>query len=207
MAALRTVLFAFVFLALAPCAARADFTPEQQQAIKSVEGYLDAISTFKAHFVQTDNDGKEMGGTFYLKRPGKMRIDYDPPVTDFIVADGLLVYYYDGQTKRQSNAPIGKSLANFFLRKNLTLSGDISVSELKRDKGQMEVTLVQSKNPLAGSLTLLFNETPLQLLSWRVVDAQGLVTTVRLTNIESGNPLDSALFHYYDPAKKVFNNN
>ncbi len=173
---------------------------DQQQAVKAVEDYLGGITTLRARFIQTANDGKQQTGTFYLSRPGKMRIDYDPPVTDFIVADGILIYYYDGQMKQQSSAPISHSLANFFLRKDLKLSGDISVSDVRRANNTLQMTLVQTRNPLAGSLTLMFSENPLQLQSWRIVDAQGLVTEVSLQAVEAGSPLDNAMFHYYDPA-------
>jgi outer membrane lipoprotein-sorting protein len=203
---MRFVLFAFIFLLLLPRIAVADQTPtlapDQQQAVKSAEDYLGGITTLRAHFVQTANDGKQATGTFYLDRPGKMRIDYDPPSKDFIVADGFLIYYYDGQMKQQSSTTISRSLADFFLRKDLKLSGDISASDIKRDKSTLEMTLVQTRNPLAGSLTLVFNETPLQLLAWRIVDAQGLVTEVRLLSLEMGIPLDKSMFHYYDPALK-----
>ena len=200
---MRIFSLAFALLVLLTPMAQAQENPEQQQAVKTVEDYLGGLTTLKAHFVQTANDGKQLTGTFYLDRPGKMRINYDPPVTDFIVADGLLVYYYDGQMKQQSNTPISRSLADFFLRKTVKLSGDISVSDMKKDKNTLQMTLVQTKNPLAGSLTLVLSENPLQLQEWRIVDAQGLVTGVKLSDVTTGITLDSDLFHYYDPAHKA----
>ena len=199
----RFFLCAFFFLALLPFPSFAAENAGQQQAVKSVEDYLGGITTLRAHFIQTANDGKQLTGIFYLNRPGRMRIEYTPPVKDFIVADGFLIYYYDGQMKQQSSTPISKSLADFFLRKDLKLSGDISVSDIRRDKDTLQMTLVQSHNPLAGSLTLILGANPLQLRKWRIVDAQGLVTEVSLSDIETGIALDSNLFHYYDPAHKA----
>jgi outer membrane lipoprotein-sorting protein len=200
---------------LLPAVSFAD-DPERQAAIQSVEDYLGSLSTLKARFVQIANDGKQVEGTFYLKRPGRMRIDYDPPVKDFIVADGALIYYYDAELKQVSDTPISRSLADFFLRKELRLSGDVSVSDVKRDNGSdvkdgkptLQLSIVQTSNPLAGSLTLILNQNPLQLQSWRVVDSQGIVTEVKLLDIETGIHLDSNLFHYYDPAHKehLYNN-
>jgi outer membrane lipoprotein-sorting protein len=188
--------------AVQPAAAAPAATPvsaptsaEQQQAVNDVQEYLNGITTLRARFVQTDNDGKQENGTFYLNRPGKMRIEYDPPNKDLLVADGVLIYYYDSKMKQQSSAPISRSLADFFLRKNIVLSGDISVSDIKHENDTLQMTLVQARNPLAGSLTLLLSEKPLQLLAWRIVDQQGLVTEVRLTGSEMGLPLDSKLFH------------
>lgn len=178
-----------------------DSFEDPQQAVKAVEEYLGNITTMKARFVQTANDGTQMTGTLHLKRPGRLRIDYDPPSKDFIVADGALIYYYDSKMKQQSSAPISRSLADFFLRKDLTLSGDISVSDVKRENNTVQLTLTQTKNPLAGSLALMLSEKPLHLLAWRIVDAQGLVTEVRLTETEFDNPMNNSMFRYYDPAR------
>ncbi len=143
------------FLAALPCA-RADDLPEVQAA----EAYLSGLDTLHARFIQTSGSGRQVAGNFYLKRPGKMRFQYDKPVTDFIVADGLYVYYYDGEMKQQSHTLISRSLANFFLRKNLKLSGDVKVTDVKRDGGLLQVSLVESTNPLGGTLTLGFRKTP-----------------------------------------------
>jgi outer membrane lipoprotein-sorting protein len=183
--------------------APASVPPLSLPEVQAVEAYLNGLGTLKSRFIQTDNDGKQVGGTFMLKRPGRMRFEYDPPITDFIVADGLLIYYYDGQMKQQSSVPIGHSLANFFLRRELKLSGDVEVSEVKRGGGLLQITLTQTKDPFAGSLTLGLSEKPLELKKWRIVDAQGLITEVELFDSESGIKLDGSKFHYYDPSRKV----
>jgi outer membrane lipoprotein-sorting protein len=175
---------------------------EPMPEVTAVESYLNGISTLRARFIQTANDGQQVTGTFMLKRPGKLRFEYDPPVKDFIVADGLFVHYYDGQMKQESSAPISQSLANFFLRENLKLSGDISVSEVKRDDSLLQMTLIQSKDPLAGSLTMMFGENPLELKKWRIVDTQGQVTNIELAGTKQGITLKNKLFHYYDPERK-----
>ena len=201
---MRCFLLALALLLLPPCVSfAADAPADPLQAVKEVEEYLGGITTLRARFIQTANDGQQQAGTFYLSRPGRMRIDYDAPSKDFIVADGVLIYYYDGKMKQQSSTAISHSLADFFLRKNLALSGDISVSDIKQENNTLQLTLVQARDPLAGALTLMLSEKPMQLLAWRVVDAQGLVTEVRLTEIEAGNPLNKNLFHYYDPARRA----
>jgi outer membrane lipoprotein-sorting protein len=194
---------AALFLMLAAAPALAADVPE----VKAVEAYLNGISTLQARFAQSSTDGGRSTGDFMLKRPGRMRFQYDAPLTDFIVADGTMLYYYDGQMKQQSNTPISLSLANFFLRKNLKLSGDIGVSDVRRDGGLLHVTVVESKDPLAGSLTLTLTENPMQLQKWRVVDPQGGVTDVALSDIRTGIALKDTLFRYVDPVRAKPNYN
>lgn len=195
---LMTAAFLLAFLSPAYAAAKEKPLPD----VPAIEAYLNSLSTLKSRFVQTTDNGKQVTGTFMLKRPGRMRFEYDPPIEDFIVADGTLIYYYDGQMKQQSSVPISKSLADFFLRTDLKLSGDITVSDLSRANGALQATLTQSKDQMAGTLTLLFSEDPLRLKKWRIVDAQGTTTEVELYEVSPGIALSNSLFHYYDPDHK-----
>lgn len=171
--------------------------------VKAVQDYLQNLKTLKARFIQTANDGRQLGGDFLLKRPGRMRFEYDYPVKDFIVADGLMIYYYDAEMKEQKNTLISQSLADFFLRENVRFSGDVKISDVKRAGGLIQITLVQTKDPAAGSLVLGVTEKPeLELKKWRVVDAQGMTTEVELFDVQSGIKLDNSKFHYYDPDHK-----
>ena len=184
-------------------------TPAMADAASDIaraEAYFKTLSTVKSRFIQTAPDGKQTRGNFYLSRPGKLRFEYDPPLTDFVVADGLFIYFYDGQLKQQSNAPISQTLADFLLRKNIRLTGDLKVSNITRDGGLLQMTVVQASEPNAGSLTLGFTESPaLELKKWRVKDATGNITEIELFNIETGMKLPSNLFVYLDPNKKGYN--
>lgn len=198
-------------LAAEPAAPTAAAAPKsaplaEMPEVKKAEAYLNGLRTLKARFTQTDSSGKKLSGDFLLKRPGRMRFQYDPPMTDFIVADGTFVYYYDGQMKQQSSAPIGRSLANFFLRSDIGFTKDLRIESVQRDEaGKLAITLTQEKDPLAGSITLLFHvaaDGALMLAGWHVLDPQGLTTDVTLENPQSGIKLDNDMFHYYDPQQK-----
>lgn len=202
---MRIATLVMLLLAFALPAAAALPSERQKYAadIAAVESYLNGVRTLKARFIQTAPDGKQVAGDFLLRRPGRMRFEYDAPVTDFIVADGIFVHYYDGEMKQGSRTLISKSLADFFLRENLKLSGDLDVTGLRRENGMLLVTLAESTNKSAGSLTLGFTEKPaLELKKWRVLDAQGAITEVELFNTVTGIKLDRELFHYYDPEKR-----
>ena len=173
-----------------------------KEDIKKVEKYLKNLKTGRARFVQTTHDGTQLVGTFYLQRPGKLRFEYDPPIEDFVVADGVFIYFYDAELGEQTNAPIGQTLADFFLRKDLELDGDITVDEIKRGGGFLQVKLIQTADPDAGSLTLGFKEEPFELNKWRVVDGQGLITEIELFYFKEDVKHASNLFVYADPNKK-----
>jgi outer membrane lipoprotein-sorting protein len=194
---MKHVLFILMLLLL-PVPALAQGMDSRPPEVLQAEQYLQNLTTAKARFLQTAPDGTQQIGTFYLSRPGRLRFEYDNS-KDFVVADGYLIYFYDSQLRRQTNAPIGQTLADFLLRADLKLKDDLSVTKIWRTNGLLLMTVVQSKDPNAGSLTLAFEETPFQLKKWRVVDGTGAVTEVELFQIQTGLPLESRLFGYSDP--------
>lgn len=172
----------------------------QDPEIKKAEAYLQNLHTAQADFIQTSSLGSRLSGKFYLNRPGKLRFDYNE-VKDFIVADGVFVYFYDSQLGSQSNAPIGQTLADFLLREDLSLSGDLIVTKLFKKDGQVVITVVQKDDTAAGQVELFFTEIPYALSRWRVTDAQGEITEVTLKNFKTGMSFDEQenLFGYHDP--------
>ena len=174
-------------------------TAAQQADVRQVEDYLNSVKTLKANFLQVNDDGSIAQGVFYLSRPGRMRLNYTTPNKNFVVADGVFVYYWDDQLKQQTNAPIGSTLADIILRDHLKLAGDVTVTKVEHADGVIRVTVVETKDPAKGSITLIFEDHPLSLRKWRVVDGQGSVTEVSLENVETGIKLASNLFYYFPP--------
>lgn len=195
------ILSIFAFAFILPSIGQAEKTEKFMEDIAIVENYLQNLESARARFVQTTHDGTQLVGTFYLQRPGKLRFEYDDPIKDFVVADGFFIYFYDAELGEQTNAPIGQTLADFFLRKDLSLTDDVKVTSVRRKGGFLQVELVQKSDPEAGSLTLGLKEDPMTLSKWRVVDAQGLITEIELFYLKEGIKHPSDLFVYADPNK------
>ncbi len=190
------LMLVFVFQ---PIGYAADVKPAGADAIERAETYLQGMKTAQARFVQTTHDGTQLVGTFYLSRPGKLRFEYDPPVENFVVADGVFIYFYDAELDEQVNAPIQSTLANFFLRNELSFSDDLMVKDAKHAAGLLQVKVVQADDQDAGSITFAFGEKPFELKKWRVTDPQGMITEVELFYLKTGVTHDSDLFVYADP--------
>ena len=184
-----------------PHSGGAQKTEKFNEDVMMAESYLKSLGSARARFVQTTHDGTQLVGTFYLQRPGKLKFEYDDPIKDFVVADGFFIYFYDAELGEQTNAPIGQTLADFFLRKDLSLNEDVKVESVKRKGGFLQVELTQRSDPEAGSLTLGLKEGPLSLSKWRIVDAQGLITEIELFYLKTDIKHPSNLFVYADPDK------
>lgn len=183
--------------ALTPASAavqQARLTAQDQADLRRVEQYLGGLTTAQATFVQTTNNADLVRGFFYLKRPGRMRLEYDPPVPYLYVADGTWLTFYDADLKQRQDAPLGSTIADFITRADVRLSGDVTVVGVSRGSNRLSVQLVQTDKPNDGRLTLNFTLEPMMLESWTVVDAQGTTTQVDLTGIQPGVELANSLF-------------
>lgn len=187
------------FLMTAPVFAAADSEPDPKTVIHAVEKYMSGVDTVQARFVQTAPDGTQRIGTFYMDRPGKMRFEYDAPVKDMVVADGVQLFYYDGELKQTSSAPVGQTLADFLLRKDIKLSGDIQVVGVQQGGGLIQVIVTQKADPNAGTMTIGFRDQPFELKKWRITDGSGQITEVELFDVQQNIALSGGLFVYKDP--------
>ena len=159
-----------------------------------VSAYLNGISTMQARFTQIAANGALARGDFYLWRPGRMRIDYDPPVPYLYVADGFMLTFWDAELEQRSDVMLGTTLADFITRDNITLTGDVTVNSAVNTGTTIEIELVQTDDPAAGTLTLRLSANPMQLVSWLVVDAEGTATEVVLAEARYGVALSDSLF-------------
>lgn len=179
--------------------ARAALSPADTADLQRIQDYLNNIHTLQSRFEQISNDGGVATGTLYLSRPGKMRVEYDPPVPILLVATDGRIWYYDKKLEQVSFFDLKDTPAWFLLQDNVSFGGDISVSNLERDPGALRVTLSEAKNPSLGRATLVLSDKPLELRKWQIVDAQQKEVTVTLDDPHYGAPLNPSLFYWTDP--------
>ena len=169
-------------------------TAETKQ-VRSIETYLNAISTLSSRFMQVTDRGHFAQGEFLMARPGRMRIDYDPPTPILIVSDGTWVMYRDEELDQVSHVPLSQIPASIFFGDNVDFFGpDLLITDFTNEAGVQRITVQRSEDPTAGELTLVFAAKPLLLKKWSVIDAQGITTTVSLLGPEFGVKLSDDLF-------------
>ena len=170
-----------------------DLSTADRADLSRVDAYLSGLTSLQGHFLQVGPDGSLAQGEFYLRRPGRMRFEYEPPEKLLVVADGTWVAVKDGFSATQ-RYPIGATPLGILLDEHVDLAREVKVLALERQPGALRVTLADKSGNAPGNITLVFDEPALQLRQWIVTDAQGLQTTVALRNIQSGIQADNALF-------------
>jgi outer membrane lipoprotein-sorting protein len=195
-------------LAAAPIAVAAAVVPQapvvaqSSSPLSQVQTHLKAVNTMTAAFTQTDRRGRSMSGAFTLKRPGKIRFQYQRGVPMLIVADGSRLYMIDYETKRVDNWAIGNSPLGVLLDPNPNLARIAKV--VRNDRQTLLVQAKDPKRPEYGTVTLGFAKIAsapagLLLQGWTVIDAQNNRTTVKLANQRFNVPVADTAFRWQDP--------
>lgn len=167
--------------------------------IARVEAYLESVRTLEARFLQIGPDGSTAEGTFWLSRPGRLRLEYDLPNPNLLIADGRALAHIDRSLQTIAYLPLGSTPAGVLVRAEVRLAGDVQVVGVERGPGVLRVSVVQTSDPRAGRLTLIFAERPFQLSSWHVVDGQGQTTRITLLEPRIGGAIEPSRFVIVDP--------
>ena len=114
---------ATIALAIAPTQAGA-----QADALTAVSNHLKAVTTMTANFSQTDRAGKTVTGALSLKRPGKIRFQYQKGVPILIVGDGKALTFIDYSVRQVQRWPIGSTPLGVLLNPNKDLRSIATVS-------------------------------------------------------------------------------
>ncbi len=187
-------LAAVIIIASAPAQSAAALSQDDEATVARVSAYLNGVRSFEARFIQVSQNGNIAEGRIYIQRPGRMRIEYKPPVPLLIVSTGKILILYDRQLDQVTHLPLSASPASFLLADKIRFSGRIRVIGVKRLNGRIYVSLTERGRPDKGSLHLVFVTKPLKLREWIVIDAQRRRTKVVLIDIREGVKLDPKLF-------------
>jgi outer membrane lipoprotein-sorting protein len=171
-------------------------TAQDTLQLQRIAAYLNGIRTMTASFQQIAHNGGLSTGQLWVARPGRMRFEYQPPNPITLLADSASVYYWDKQLNQTSKYELRSTPAWFFLRDPISFGSDVIVTRFEHVGAVYRVTVVESAQPDAGSLTLVLTDNPLALRQWIVVDQQAKTTTVTLSNLQFGVALDPKLFQY-----------
>lgn len=189
----------------APVAIATVTTPAVAQAgddLGRAVAALRAINTMSADFVQVDRNGQQLTGKMILKRPGKIRFEYQKDVPVLIVSDGSRLTMLDYEVRQKQVWPISNSPLGALLDpdKDVMRYGKLMPV---RHPDLVSVQVKDPKHPEYGTITMIFNRDAsapggLQLESWVSVDSQNKITKIFLSNQRYGIPVSDATFTFKD---------
>ncbi len=168
---------------------------------------LRAITTMRADFVQADTQGQRVGGVLTLKRPGKIRFQYEKGVPILIVSDGSALTFVDYEVRQVQRWPIKNSPLGALLDPNRDVGKYGRVMPTGSDR-IVSIEVRDRARPEYGVITLVFTRKAsapggLELSSWAALDSQKRRTIVTLSNQQYGVDVPDNTFRYNDPRAPV----
>ncbi|MCZ4365135.1 LolA family protein [Sulfitobacter dubius] len=187
---LTSAILAIGLAVSAPLAAAA-----QQLSLGEISGYLNQLRTAKGDFTQINDDGSISSGTIYIKRPGKVRFEYNAPDSGLVVAGANTVVIYDKKSNQPAETyPLARTPLSIILAENVNLGRAKMVTGHSYDGTATTVTAQDPANPQYGNIQMKFTGNPVQLRQWIINDGNGSATTVVLGDMQVGGNISNSLF-------------
>jgi outer membrane lipoprotein-sorting protein len=193
------------FLALALAAPALISAAPAEDSLALVQQHLQSVSSMTAGFAQTDRNGRVLTGTMTLKRPGKIRFQYEKGVPQLIVADGSSLYFIDYQVRQVERWPIGNSPLAVLLNPKRDIRKFARLVPTQ-DPRVVSVEVHDTNHPEYGRITLIFQRSAsapggLMLEGWVALDSQNNRTTIRLSNQRFNAAIADGAFRWDDPRR------
>lgn len=180
-----------VFVAALALPAAAD-----KLSLSAISTYLNKMKTAQSPFTQINNDGTIGTGTLFIKRPGRMRFEYNPPEATLVLASGGAVAVFDEKSNQGPQTyPLNKTPLSIILARKVDLGRARMVVGHSYDGTATTVTAQDPDHPEYGNIQLVFTAKPTQLRQWLINDDTGSQTTVILGDLKSGGSLRDSIFN------------
>lgn len=195
----RYLCAAAIALTCSTVAVYADMLP-----LNAISNYLNGLKTAQARFTQINDDGTVNTGTVYIKRPGRMRFEYDPPNSAIVVAGSGAVVIDDTKSNQPPETyPLRRTPLALILDDRVDLGRARMVTAHGFDGTATVVTAQDPENPEYGYIQMKFTAQPVELRQWVVNDGTGGETTVVLGELNTGVDLPNRLFDTGSPGQGV----
>ena len=164
-------------------------------SLNEVSQYFAGFQTGKSQFTQVNGDGSIATGTLYIRRPGRMRFEYDPPLDQLVLAGGGQVAIFDGRSNTTAEQyPLSETPLSIILAENVDLARSGMVTAHTSDGTTTSVTAQDPRRPEIGSIKMVFTESPVELRQWVTTNSTGEQTTVILGELERGGDFPPSTF-------------
>jgi outer membrane lipoprotein-sorting protein len=168
--------------------------------LDEISAWFNSFKTAQTRFAQINDDGSRTAGRLLLKRPGKLRFEYDAPETGpggtLVMAGGGQVAIFDpASTEPPQRFPLSQTPLKIILARKVDLGATDMVVDHALSGELTTVTAQDPQNPEYGAIQLMFSQDPVRLRQWVIFDGAGGKTTVLFEALEMGQALSNSLFY------------
>jgi len=174
----------------------------QQLSLGQVSTYLNGLQTAQGGFTQINADGTLSTGQIYIKRPGRIRFEYNAPDNSLVMAGGGQVAIFDPRSNNGPDRyPLNQTPLKIILERNVNLGQARMVTGHTSDGTTTTITAQDPENPQYGNIQMVFTANPVELRQWIVTDDVGSQTTVILNDMTRGGSINNIKFNIQNEMK------
>lgn len=172
-----------------------------KKLLEEIEYYFNnQLKSAKADFVQEDRFGNQSEGVLYMKRPGKLKFDYNFPKHAILLVFNNKIIFYDSELEEANY--IKSSAVSLLSRDNLRFYHDASVKSCNMNKEDIDIVL--SGHEL--DVLLAFKLNPLTLTKISTIDNDNtIIANMFLNNIVYNPKISPTIFDFTDPQLSKLN--
>ena len=143
--------------------------------------YFNRLNTFQANFRQFADDGSVANGILSIKKPGRLRIDYDKPENLLILASGGQLAIFDPKGDPEPTSfPLRVTPLALILSKQLNLVDSSNILSHEYTQSETSLSLFDPEHPERGHIELIFSGNTPTLDRWVMHDESGSITLMSI---------------------------
>ena len=165
-------------------------------SLGELSNYFNTFNTFKADFYQFSDDGSVASGIILIKKPGRLRIDYEKPEDLLIVGSGGQLAIFDPKGDPEPTSfPLNVTPFSIVLKSQINLVGSSNILSHEYSQGETSLSLYDPNYPERGHIQLIFSgETPI-LDRWLIQDESGNITLMSIERYKENIALGEMQFN------------
>jgi outer membrane lipoprotein carrier protein len=182
------------------------------QLTDKVDKHYNSMQSMRANFTEEYHGAgmsRSESGTLWLKKPGKMRWDYDQPRKKVFLSDGKAAWFYVPGEQQARKAPVSKlddlrSPLRFLLGKTKLMKefNQLGIAPNIQPQVSGDAVLRGSPKGMEDRVSLVILEVTQdgQIDRIMIEEVDGSVTDFRLSEQTENLPVADSLFHFTPPA-------
>jgi len=165
-------------------------------SLNKISDYINGLTTLQADFEQINSDGSIDRGKLYIRRPGRMRLEYTAPNNALVIAGAGSVAIFDDKSKNGPTLfPLKKTPLNLLLKKNVNLSKNEMITEHTANNENTFIVAKDPKRKSQGSIKMMFSNSPVSLQGWTITNQSNQKTKIILDKLDKKTKIPLYLFN------------
>ena len=165
-------------------------------SLNKISDYINGLTTLQADFEQINSDGSIDRGKLYIRRPGRMRLEYTAPNNALVIAGAGSVAIFDDKSKNGPTLfPLKKTPLNLLLKKNVDLSKNEMITEHTANNENTFIVAKDPKRKSQGSIKMVFSNIPVSLQGWTITNQSNQKTKIILDKLDKKTKIPLYLFN------------